>query len=98
MNTHRAYANADTLITCWARNDAGRVDVSGETLRAYLTPYACATEVDTAGIAVTGTSLGKMTFTVTDDYIADNLLPGVYRLSVRSSADAQRYAGLLEVV
>jgi hypothetical protein len=97
MNTHRAYANADTLITCWSRDVDGRVDRSGDTLTAYLTPYGSNIEI-TEGIDVTGTSLGKMTFTVTTDYIEANLLPGAYRLSIRDDADVQVYAGLLEVV
>lgn len=98
MNTHRAYAGADSLITCWSRDDAGRVDQSAATLRAYLTPYGRDAEVETGGIAVTGTSLGKMTFTVTNDYIEANLLPGNYRLAIRNASDAQVYVGLLEVV
>lgn len=74
------------------------MDQSGATLRAYLTPYGRDTEVETGGISVTGTALGKMTFTVTDDYIEANLLPGPYRLAIRNSSDAQVYVGLLEVV
>lgn len=98
MNTHRAYLATDSLITCWSRNDDGRVDQSGATLRAYLFPYGSTVEVETSGIAVTGTSLGKMTFTVTEEYSEANLLPGLYMLSIRNSTGTQVYAGLLEVV
>jgi hypothetical protein len=98
MHTHRATLNADTLITCWSRDDDGRVDQSGATLRAYLYPYGSNVEVETAGIAVTGTSLGKMTFTVTDTYSAANLLPGLYRLTIRNSSSVVVYDGLLGAV
>ena len=98
MNTHRAYLDAATLITCWVRDEAGRKDLSAATLRAYLYPYGSAPEVESAGIAATGTTLGKVTFTVTAAYGDSNLKPGSYRLSIRDSADAQVYAGLLEVV
>lgn len=98
MNTHRAYLGADSLITCWSRDVDGRVSQSGATLRAYLYPYANGVEVENGGIAVTGTALGKMTFTVTLEYADANLIPGSYRLAIRNSSDAHVYAGLLEVV
>lgn len=98
MKTHRATLGTDSLVTCWSRDDAGRVDQSGATLRAYLFPYGSHTEVETAGIAVTGTALGKMTFTVTEEYSEANLLPALYRLSIRNSTGTQVYDGLLEVV
>lgn len=98
MNTHRVYMDASTVVTCWVREDAGRTDLSAATLRAYLYPYGSSMEVETAGIAATGTSLGKITFTATLAYGDTNLKPGSYRLSVRDSSDVPVYAGLLEAV
>ena len=34
MNTHRAYADSASVITCWARNAAGPVDLSAAVLKA----------------------------------------------------------------
>lgn len=98
MQTHRAYLDAATTVTCWARDEAGGQDLSAAVLRAYLYPYGCPVEVESGGISATGNADGRIQFTVSVVYGDASLSPGSYRLSIRNSSDAQVYGGLLEVV
>lgn len=98
MNTHRAYLATDTALTMYARSDSAVRDLSGASvLKAYLYPYGSSLKVDETGITATGSSVGLISFTVTDTYADANLKAGLFRLVVEAD-DVNVYDGLLEVV
>lgn len=99
MQTHRAYLGADTAITAWVRDDAGKRDMTGETLTVHLYPYGRSTELsEGAAIAATSAEDGKITFTVTEAYADSYLRTGAYRMQVKAGGTAVVYDALLEVV
>jgi hypothetical protein len=99
MQTHRANLSADTVITCWVRDESGKRDLSAKTLTVTIGPYGFPCVLLT--LDATSPATGKVTFTVTQAAADAYFCPGVYRFSVigtQSSVDENVYSGLLEVV
>lgn len=95
MNTHRAYAGADTVVTCWVRDEAGKRDLTGETLTVPVYAYRMTNELLT--LDAKQVAVGEVQFTVTDEQAERYLTPGLYRFAVKAG-DSVVYGGLLEVV
>jgi hypothetical protein len=103
MNTHRAYMGADTVITCWVRDEAGARDMA-DAMKAYIYPYGRSDEITTAVAEqahedVESSQIGKIQFTVTKAMGDTHLVPGVYRFQIKTdTAPEVLYDGLLEMV
>jgi hypothetical protein len=99
MQTHRAYQGADTAITAWVRDDAGKRDMTGETLTVHLFPYGSSTELsESAPIAAASSAEGRVTFTVSEAYTDSYTTPGPYRMQIKADGSTVLYDALLEVV
>lgn len=95
MNTHRAYAGADTVVTCWVRDEEGRRDLTGETLTVPVYAYGMPHELLT--LDAEQVAEGAVRFTVTEEQAERYLTPGLYRFAVKAG-ETVVYGGLLEVV
>lgn len=93
MQTHRAYADADTTVTCWVRTGGAKPDFSGNALVAHVYPYGQQTA--TAEIAASSPEAGRVDFTVTAG--SQRTPQGLYRFAIEANG-AVVYDGLLEVV
>ncbi len=95
MQTHRAYAGADSEITCWVRDAEGKRDLTAETLTVpvYAYGHSCAL----LALDATQPEVGKVVFTVTEDQTGRYFPVGLYRFAVKAG-DELVYGGLLEVV
>ncbi|KAF1692663.1 hypothetical protein [Pseudoxanthomonas koreensis] len=75
----RAYAGADTTLTCWIRDEAGRHDLSGADVTVVVkrpNGYVVAT------LEATGSDQGEVTFEVTADTVSQQLAPGVFNVEI----------------
>lgn len=93
MNTHRAYAGADTTITCWVRDASGAVNLASAELDVEVYAYGQSTPLVT--LAGEGNAAGRVQFDITSDQ--PDLSPGLYRFAVKAGG-AVVYGGLLEIV
>lgn len=90
MQTHRAYHDAATALTCWVRGATGKTDLTAATLRVPLYPYGSSTETTT--LAATTPAAGQVQVTVPSDTSV-----GLYRFAIEADG-AVVYDGLLEVM
>lgn len=101
VKTHRAYTGADSVVTCWVRDEVGSRDLSGETLAVPVYAYGHPCELLTldAAQAMEGEASipGKVEFTVTQPAINRYFPTGLYRFAILAG-DEVVYGGLLEVV
>jgi hypothetical protein len=95
VNTHRAYAGSDNTITCWVRDEAGKRDLSAETLTAAVYAYGLPCVLLT--LDASQAEVGKVEFAVTQAAIERYFSPGPYRFAVMAGEE-QVYGGLLEIV
>ena len=98
MQTQRAYTSADTDLTLWVRNDAGKRSLSGLTLSAEFFAYGRPGDA-LASVTATSPATGKVTYTVDKDTAYNTLGPGLFRVQLIANDDQEViYQGLLEVV
>lgn len=90
METKRAFSDTDTTVTVWLRNDAGKIDFTGEQLSVSLYAYGVPVAYDT--LAATSSAEGKVDWTV-----PAGTVPGLYRYAVLSDG-FNVGGGLLEVL
>lgn len=92
MDTQRAYADTDTSLTVWLRNEAGRIDFTGQDLSVALYAYGV------PGVLVrydaNGNAAGAVTWTVPAN---GGYGPGLFRYSVEADG-VNVGGGLLEIV
>lgn len=100
QSTHRVYAGADNAITLWVRDDEGSRDFGGTEevpaeLSVTITPYGGNREL--ASLDAESAQAGKVTFTVDETTIEQQLAPGLFSFRVLFGAEVVRL-GILEVV
>lgn len=94
--THRAYMGANTHLSAWVRDEAGRHD---------LTQYgSISVEIkrDTRDkpeltVPATGTAEGRLEFTITADGARKRLRPGIFNLQVVADGSVIQL-GHLEII
>lgn len=93
----KAHADADTPITLYVRNEAGRANLTGDPAPVLLVSvrrFGANTPIST--FPATGDAQGKVTFTVTASDVRRTLYPGGY--AYRLTADGVNVqSGVLEV-
>ena len=75
----RAYAGADTNLTCWIRDEDGRRDLSEADVSVLVkrpNGYTVAT------LEATGSDEGEVEFEVTADTVSRYLAPGVFNVEI----------------
>lgn len=90
----QAHADADTPITLYVRNDAGRVDLTAPLLSVSVRRFGSAAPLST--FTATGDAQGKVTFTVTANEVRRTLFPGVYAYRLTSDG-VHVQSGVLQV-
>jgi len=93
----KANADADTPITLFVRNDAGPIDLGGETppvLLVAVRRFGASMPIST--VPATGDTTGRVTFTVTANEVKRSLFPGVYAYRLTANG-VQMQSGVLEV-
>jgi len=100
QTTHRAVIGADTAITLWVRDEAGKADFGGTeevpaVLSVEIRGYSYALPLET--VAAESVEAGKVTFTLTATFTDQKLAPGLFRLYVKDGTEVVA-TGLLEVV
>lgn len=93
----QAHADADTPITLYVRNDAGRIDLTGDPtplLSVSVRRFGSAAPLST--FTATGDAQGKVTFTVTANEVRRTLFPGVYAYRLTSDG-VHVQSGVLQV-
>lgn len=92
MDTKRAYVDTDTTLTLWLRDDAGKIDFTGQALSVAMYAYG----VPGVLVRYDGTSAepGKVTWTLPAD---SGYGPGLFRYSVEADG-VNVGGGLLEVL
>jgi hypothetical protein len=93
----KANADADTPITLYVRDDAGPVDLTGESAPVLLVSvrrFGASMPIST--FPASGDANGRVSFTVTANDVRRTLFPGVY--AYRLTIDGvQAQTGVLEV-
>lgn len=100
QSTHRVYAGADNTVTLWIRDDDGGRDFGGTEeapaeLSVTITPYGGSRVL--ASLDAESAQAGKVTFTVDETTIEQQLAPGLFSFRVLFGAEVVRL-GILEVV
>lgn len=102
---YRAYRNTDTPLTAWVRDEAGKLDMTGQTVEVAI-PYPCPGwgydyQIGTHGpeliIPATSPEAGKVEFTITAGNINQKLQGPAQVLFIRADGVTVG-TGLLEIV